>query len=819
MSKFRYLLCALIWTILPMPRLMAQVCQTGTTCVLTQHNDASRTGQNLQETTLNTANVNMTDFGAVLSIPVTGNIFAQPLYVSNLSVAGTPHNVLYVATSENYVYAFDADTGATLWSLGQNALGTPVPGQDICVTDRTECPYTDVIPDIGILATPVIDPVSETIYVVVNFKANGSYHFQLHALSLTSGAEKFGGPAEITATGLNQLTELARPGLLLANNMVYLAMGSVGDFPTWHGYVMAYDANTLQQVDVFNSTSQNNNVGGAGIWQSGNGLVADANGDVYAVTSNGNFDVNTGGKDYGSAYLKLSSTLSVLDYFVPYNQASLNPESDNVDLGSGGPLLIPNSTLLVGTGKDAVLRVVDTTNMGKYNPSSNQNVQNINSATNAPVLGSPVYWNSPSLGPLVYLWGLADVLKAWSFTGQELNPAPVSTGTISGAPSDVAALSISSDGNTSGTGILWATRPISPGVSNPGPTPGIIYAFDASDMTHELWDSQQNSSRDALGDWAKFNPPTVVNGKVYVPTFCAVSAPGCAGQLMVYGLIATPDFSVLVSPSSQSVNPGSSASYIVFVSPQAGFNGTVTLTCSGLPSGAACSPASVSVSPGATQQVSVPLTVTTGASTANNTYAFTITATSGNLTHSTGASLTVGAGSGSAPFTLTSTPLSPSTIMPGSSSTSQIAVAPVGSFNSSVNLSCAITPATSVPPTCSLSAATVSGAKGTVTLTVSTVASTALLNKSKRFPATFYAVLLPLCGLALAGTSRRRKQLIYGAMMFVALLAIVSMGACGGGSSSGGGGGGGTTAGSYTATVTGTSGTSSQTTTLNITVQ
>src|SRR5579862_2150294 len=732
--------------------------------VLTQHNDSSRTGQNLQETTLNTTNVNVTDFGKLFSVPVSGNIFAQPLYVSNLTIGSQGH-VLYVATAANNVYAIDADNGNILWTVGPSVLGTPVPSQDICVTDEVECPYTDTIPVIGIISTPVIDSSGQTLYLVANSKdGSGNYHFKLHALSLINGGEKFGGPTEITTSGIRQLTEMCRPGLLLANGMVYLAMGSVGDFPSWHGYVMAYDASTLQQVAVYNSTPQNNGQGGAGIWQSGNGLVADSNGDVYPVASNGNFDVNTGGEDYGSAYLKLNgSTLSVLDYFVPYNQASLNPESDNVDLGSGGPLLIPNTTLLVGTGKDAVLRVVNTTNMGKYNPTTNQNLQNINSATNAPVLGSPVYWNSPSLGPLVYLWGLADVLKAWSFTGQELNPAPVSTGTISGAPSDVAALSISSDGNTSGTGILWATRPISPGVSNPGPTPGIIYAFDASDMTHELWDSQQNSSRDALGDWAKFNPPTVVNGKVYVPTFCAVSAPGCAGQLMVYGLIATPDFSVLVSPSSQSVNPGSSASYIVFVSPQAGFNGTVTLTCSGLPSGAACSPASVSVSPGATQQVSVPLTVTTGASTANNTYAFTITATSGNLTHSTGASLTVGAGSGSAPFTLTSTPLSPSTIMPGSSSTSQIAAAPVGSFNSSVNLSCAITPATSVPPTCSLSAATVSGAKGTVTLTVSTVASTALLNKSKRFPATFYAVLLPLCGLALAGTSRRRKKLMYGA--------------------------------------------------------
>ena len=179
---------------------------------------------------------------------------------------------------------------------------------------------------------------------------------------------------------------------------------------------MAYNATTLQPVAAFNSTPQNNAEGGAGIWQTGNGLVADASGNIYAVTSNGNFDVNTGGKDYGSAYLKLSgSTLSVLDYFVPYNQASLNPESDNVDLGSGGPLLIPNTTLLVGGGKDAVLRVVDTTNMGKFNSSQNSNVQNIANATNPPIFGSPVYWDSPNLGPLVYMWGQNDFAKAWSF--------------------------------------------------------------------------------------------------------------------------------------------------------------------------------------------------------------------------------------------------------------------------------------------------------------------------------------------------------------------------------------------------------------------
>ena len=385
---------------------------------------------------------------------------------------------------------------------------------------------------IGILATPVIDPVGGTIYVVANTKdTSGNYHFKLHALDLTTGAEKFAGPTEITANGFTQLTELCRPGLLLVNGTVYMGFGSVGDFSTWHGFVMAYDATTLQQLAVYNSTPQHNDVGGAGIWQTGNGLVSDANGDIYAVTSNGNFDVNTGGQDYGSAYLKLSgSTLSVMDYFVPYNQASLNPESDNTDLGSGGPLLIPNTTLLVGGGKDAVLRVVDTTNMGKYNPVQNSNHQNIIGATNPPIFGSPVYWDSPNLGPLIYMWGQGDYAKAWSYDAATtlLSTTPVMETTFQGTAgwNDQAALSISANGNTAGTGILWGSMPLS-GISNPGPVPGILYALDATSL-NTVWSSQLNATRDAVGNYAKFVPPTVVNGKVYLATF--------SGELLVYGL-------------------------------------------------------------------------------------------------------------------------------------------------------------------------------------------------------------------------------------------------------------------------------------------
>jgi hypothetical protein len=798
-----YYMCCLVLVSISVPALVAQV------SVLTQHNDNSRTGQNLQETILNTSTVNVTNFGELFSLPVTGNIFAQPLYVPGVTVGGTTHNVVYVATAQNYVYAFDADSGDTnpLWVLGQNALGNPVPSQDICVTDPVECPYTDVIPVIGVLATPVIDPSSGTIYVVANSKDNsGNYHFKLHALDLSSGAEKFGGPTEITATGLNQLTELCRPGLLLANGMVYLAMGSVGDFPTWHGFVISYNASTLQQVAVYNSTPQSNNVGGAGIWQTGNGLVADANGDVYAVTSNGNFDVNTGGKDYGSAYLKLSgSTLAVLDYFVPYNQASMNPEEDNVDLGSGGPLLIPNTTLLVGGGKDAVLRVVDTTHMGGYNPSTNNNHQNLLGATNPPIFGSPVYWNSPNLGPLVYMWGQNDFAKAWSYNSGTnlLSTTPAMESSVQGTKgwNDQAALSISANGSTSGTGILWASMPYS-GISNPGPVPGILYALDATDLTTVLWSSQLDAGRDAVGNYAKFVPPTVANGKVYLATF--------SGELVVYGLIAPPGYSVSAAPSSQTVTAGGSASYIVYVNPQGGFSGTVTLTCSGLPSGASCSPASISV-PSGGGQVSGPLTVNT---TGGGSSTFTITATSGSVVQTTTASLTV------AGFALTATALSPTSITPGGSATSTVTVTPSGGFNSNVSVTCAIIPSTAGSPRCGLSSGTVSGGNGTVTVTVSTVASGASL-RPNRSGSMYYAMLLPLGGLTLLGAgfkSRRRKSLRWLGVCLM-LSCLVWLAACGSGSSGGGGGGGGTTAGSYTVNVTATAGSLGQTQTLTVTVK
>ena len=323
-----------------------------------------------------------------------------------------------------------------------------MPSSDICIAaPQYLCPYTDLIPEIGITSTPVIDLSSNTIYVVAKTKdsTNDTYHFNLHALDITSGEEKFAGPVEITASvpgsgdggstvNFNALTENNRPGLLLLNGEVYIAFGSVGDVPTFHGWVFGYDAQTLAQVAVLCTTP---NSYGGGMWSTGNGLNADAAGNLYVVTGNGGtFDVNTGGKDFGSAYIKLSGDLSMLDYFAPSDVASLN--TNNTDLSSGGFVLITepsgaDKTLLAGGGKDGLLRVMDSGNMGKFNASINNNLQNF-SGTNPPIFGSPVYWNSPNFGPVIYLWGQRDFLKAWSLntTSSQFNTTPVSQANIQG---------------------------------------------------------------------------------------------------------------------------------------------------------------------------------------------------------------------------------------------------------------------------------------------------------------------------------------------------------------------------------------------------
>ncbi|PYV39521.1 MAG: hypothetical protein DMG06_22945, partial [Acidobacteria bacterium] len=533
--------------------------------VLTQHNDISRTGANLSETNLTVFNVNVNQFGKLFSRTVDGQIYAQPLYVPNVTVPnkGT-HNVIYVASMNNSLYAFDADdpnASAPLWQIN---LGPPVPYQDTTG-------YTDINPVIGITSTPVIDPSTNTLYCVAKTRENSNYFQRLHALDLASGQEKFGGPAVIQAsvpgTGdgnvngtvtFSPLRQLNRPGLLLLNGVIYLAFGSHGETFPFHGWVLAYNATTLQRVAVFNSTPN----GGLGaIWQSGQGLVADASGYIYLMTGNGSFNYNTGGKNLGMSFVKLSTpALAVVDWFTPYNFSTLN--GGDTDLGNSGPLLIPGTNLVLGGGKEGVFHLLNRSNMGHFQAGSNSQIVQNFQVTAGHIHGSPVYWNSPNQGPLVYVWSETDYLKAFKLVNGLFQTTPVATSTMpvpSGMPG--AMLSLSANASTAGTGVVWASHPYNAD-ANHATVAGILRAFDASNVTTELWNSKQNASRDDLGNFAKYCPPTVVHGKVYMATF--------SNRLVVYGLLGG-------SPANNppTVNLTSPTQGATFTAPA-----TITLTAS-----------------------------------------------------------------------------------------------------------------------------------------------------------------------------------------------------------------------------------------------
>ncbi len=581
--------------------------------VTTNHNDAARTGTNLQEKILNTSNVNVSSFGKLFGWPVDGDVYAQPLYFSDVAVPGHGrHNVVYVATEHNSVYAFDADLQADiLWKVN---LGPPVPSADICPDGPSSCQYTDLVPEIGITSTPVIDPSSGTLYVVAKTKTGSEYQFMLHALDLATGAERFGGPVQITASvqgsgagssngalSFDALHQLNRPGLLLLNEVVYIAFGAVGDFPPFHGWVMGYDATTLQQVVVFNTSPDGE---GAGIWASGQGLAAEGD-SVFLATGNGTFDGNSGGRDWGSSFLRLKASqgLAVADYFTPYNQGYLS--STDLDLGGGGLMLLPETDLVLGVGKDGVVRVLQKDQFGKYNPTVNNDGQEFQPFSF--FLGAPVFWNGPH-GPAIYLWGVGDDLTQYGVAGDKLQTSPMSQSTIStGKFSDSVPMSLSANGAAPGSGIVWATTALSQNTDGSG-LQGILRAFDADNLSLELWDSKQDAERDDLGNFAKFAPPTIANGKVYVPTF--------SGQLAVYGLTSG-DFS-LETDDNVVLQIGQAAQTAVRVIPQAdGLTSPLSLSCSGLPVGISCSfsPSSLPQSSG---PMRVTLTVTSSPASAAN---------------------------------------------------------------------------------------------------------------------------------------------------------------------------------------------------------
>jgi hypothetical protein len=519
---------------------------SGNVDVTTQHNDNMRTGANLNESALNKSNVNVNQFGKLFSKQVQGQIYVQPLYVSNMNILGKVRNVVFVATMHNTVYCFDADDASAdaLWSKN---LGPSVPLPDNNIGPAN---YKEILVEVGILSTPVISIEKNAIYLVTMTEpSQGVYEHHLHALDLNDGSEKFSGPKKIEASvpgtgdgavldpvsGKSMVpwiskTQSQRLSLTLSNGTVYFGSASFGDRGPYHGWILGYDATTLEQKDVYNTSPSG---GLSGVWQSGQGFNVDADGNLFVITGNGTTDPTIEKPtDLGDSVLKLSgsSPTTLLDWFTPFNYNILN--INDTDLGSSGGLLIPGTHLFVGGGKEGRLYVWDANNLGHYHKEDDsQIVQSIPNATNGHIHGSPVYWEG-SGKKLVYIWSEGDSLKAFQFNGKDLNPTTVSESTFT-APDGMPGgfLSVSANGNQESTGIVWASMPIA-GDANQATVDGVLRAFDASDLTKELWNSSMNPVRDSVGKYAKFSSPTIANGKVYLSTF--------SNQLNVYGLLPQP---------------------------------------------------------------------------------------------------------------------------------------------------------------------------------------------------------------------------------------------------------------------------------------
>jgi hypothetical protein len=521
------------------------VAATAQVNVYSRSYDNGRSGANLQETILTPANVNSTSFGKLFTFHTDGEIYAQPLYVSNLAIAGGTHNVVFVASMLNTIYALDADTGTQLWS--QN-FGSPIIPQN--VESLQNISYAT---GLGILGTPVIDPTTNIMYFVSGSQpASGAaqYSFNLNAIEIATGLPVSGSPVAIAATYstpdlttplvFSAKTQNPRPGLALANGNVYIAFASHNDMAPYNGWVLAYSTSTLAQTAVYSDTTTGTL---GGIWNSGQAPTIDAAGNLYISTGNGSFGptpnylVQT-----GNSFIKLSPTLQLLDYFTPYNSAVMN--SGDMDLGSSGLLLIPNTNYVLGGGKQGVLYLVDTTAMGKFNASSDnvrQEFQAVSGVGTSHIHGSAVYLNSDANGPTTYVWGENDVLRGFLFnttTGLlTTTPFAMSTMTAPATNNDGAMpggfLSISANGSSNG--IVWASTPYNGDAANQN-VQGVLYAFNA-DTLSLLWTDKTNDARDDIGMFAKYVPPVVANGKVYVPNFGPVGNTDGSGNLVAYGLL------------------------------------------------------------------------------------------------------------------------------------------------------------------------------------------------------------------------------------------------------------------------------------------
>ena len=561
----------------------ATVAVTDLTGVFTHHNDLSRDGTNTQEYALAPSTVNTTTFGKLFSCAVDGAVFTQPLWVPSLSIRGGIHNVIFVATQHDTVFAFDADAnpcvqywqgGGTLGEVnlldtlhGGTAGETSVYWNDV----GCQCGLGDIYPEVGVTGTPVIDPTTNTIYLVSTSQNSslGAFYQRLHALDLATGDEKFSAPVSIAASvpgngdgssggmvSFNAQMQNQRPALALAGGMVYVGWSAHEDASPWHGWLIGYTAsNVQQQASVFNTSP---NGGMAGVWAGGGAPAVDSGGNIYVSTGNGVFDANDTNmpdNDYGDSILRLAPSagstpngenLTLVDWFTPDNQSYLSDY--DIDLGSGNPVLLPDQTagpvanLLVVIGKQGIVYLINRDDMGNFQPGSNQVVQSFTGSPSG-FYGTPAFWQNDLYfaGSLDHT-GSGDFLKLFTF-----NP---STGQFDAAPASQSAHyynfpgaspSVSSQGASNG--LVWAIDASAYGYANqnagtncfqaPVPPscagPAVLFAYDASNLSLEYWDSTMAANnRDQAGNAVKFVPPTVANGKVYVST---------RTEIDVYGLL------------------------------------------------------------------------------------------------------------------------------------------------------------------------------------------------------------------------------------------------------------------------------------------
>ena len=485
------------------------------TDVVTYKNDQSRTGANLTESTLTPANVKSSGFGLLRMLPADGAVFAQPLYLSQLVIGGSPHNVVFIVTEHDSAYAYDSDTGALLWRVSLTLSGETV-------SDDRSC--DQISPEIGATATPVIDRAAGAMYVVAMSKDKaGAYHQRLHALDVTSGVELFGGPREVQAsyptagggtTTFDAGAYKERAGLLLLNGEIYTSWTSHCDDNPYTGWILAYDQKSLLQTRVFNIAPNSDGLGPS-IWMNGAAPAADSDGNIYLLSANGVFETSLdpngfpNAQDYGNSFLKITTanhTLAVADYFTMWNEVS--ESAADLDLGGSGALLLPDLSdgdgvvrhLAVGAGKDGNIYVVDRDSLGKFNPTQNLIWQELDSAVPHGMWSTAAYFNGQ-----LYLGDRDAPLKAFTISAAKLSATPGAQTSVSfGYPGAMPVVSA----NGSQHGIVWTSEVKSP---------GILHAFDANNLATELYNSGQAANgRDSYGAGNRYVPPTVADGKVFM---------------------------------------------------------------------------------------------------------------------------------------------------------------------------------------------------------------------------------------------------------------------------------------------------------------